>query len=427
MEELRLMLDDQLGLKGLCGEDTVVPFLQNNMMKTEKILPSPFAEVSVEHILHHYNRKPKVIYLCVLVLVVGSFGSLFFIKVDISVQAQGIIKTPSERVYPKASGSGYIQYVHPKLQENVRVMAGDTLIVIGRDVWDEQLRSITFRKVELNRLLSDLNLLTNLPYKEIGEVYERTYTFQTALYRQNYQLFYHRFQNTMEHYFAVQKSYGRNKLLFERQVIALADFEQIAQEYDNAVSGFSTLYNEQMNQWRQEQQKYRDEINDLTSRLIQLTLQKQELTITAPVTGSVQQLQGLKIGNYISEGEVLMEISPEGTLYAECWIGPHNIGFIHNGQQAVIQIDALNYNEWGMLQASVTDMASDVVFLDGRPFFKVYCKPQKEYLLLKNGYTGKIIKGMTLNVRFMVTRRTLFQWIYDKMDNWLNPNIVTGA
>jgi HlyD family secretion protein len=35
-----------------------------------------------------------------------------------------------------------------------------------------------------------------------------------------------------------------------------------------------------------------------------------------------------------------------------------------------------------------------------------------------------IKKGMTVQVRFLVTRRTLFQLLFDKADDWLNPNRI---
>ena len=157
-----------------------------------------------------------------------------------------------------------------------------------------------------------------------------------------------------------------------------------------------------------------------------MTTQKQELTVISPTTGSVQQLHGLKIGNFLTEGEILMEISPEGDIYAECYVSPRDIGLIQVGQEAILQIDAFNYNEWGMLQAQVTDIANDVMLQDGaqQPFFKVFCTPERNYMTLKNGYSGQLKKGMTFSIRFMVTRRTLFQLLYDKMDNWLNPNNI---
>ena len=396
-------------------------------MANNKILPSSFTEISVEHILNKYSRTPQIIYLTVLILIVIGFISLFFIHVDVSVKAQGMLKTSGERIYPKASGSGYVQYVNPALKENVQMTAGDTLIVIGREVWDEQLHAALQRTDELRVLLVDLKLLTNIPYKSIQGNYPANLIFQTAVYKQNYQLFCRRYQSSLQLFEAVQKNYEREKLLYSKGVIALADFEQAQDEYDQTIARLATLYNEQMNQWHLEQQKYQEEQTDIQSRINQLTIQKQELTVIAPVTGSIQQLNGLKIGNYVTEGEILMEISPEGTLYAECFVSPKDIGLIQVGQQAILQIDAFNYNEWGMLQAEVSDVAHDVILQEAmqQPFFKVFCLPQKDYLQLKNGYMGQLKKGMTFSVRFTVSRRTLFQLLYDKMDNWLNPNNIT--
>jgi len=33
---------------------------------------------------------------------------------------------------------------------------------------------------------------------------------------------------------------------------------------------------------------------------------------------------------------------------------------------------------------------------------------------------------MTLRALFFVTRRTLFQLLYDKADDWLNPNVTSS-
>jgi len=42
------------------------------------------------------------------------------------------------------------------------------------------------------------------------------------------------------------------------------------------------------------------------------------------------------------------------------------------------------------------------------------CSLGQKFLELKNGYPGKLNKGMTLQARFVVTRRSLWQLIYDK-------------
>ena len=430
-KELRAWLDDLLRAKrSVCKRKRGSFFSCKNhpptpMTNVSQILPSGFTEISAEQILHTCNRGPKIVYLSVLVLIITGFASLFFIKVDVSVQAQGILKTVGERVYPKASGSGYIQYLNPLLKEYAQVTAGDTLIIIERGVWTEQWRNAKQRENELNHLLADLELLTALPRKEYGAMYDEISNLHTASYRQNHQLFRSRYQSGVQHFVSVQKNYERDKLLFDRNVLALADFEQTQYEYDKALLGLSLMYSEQLSQWCMEQQKYRDEQIDIRSKITQLLLQQQELTLLAPVTGTIQQLPGLQIGNYVAEGETLMEISPDGALLAECYLMPRDIGLMRVGQQALLRIDAFNYNEWGMVEAQVTDIAQDIFLFDNQPFFKVICTPEKTFLSLKNGYTGRLKKGMTFSVSFMVTRRTLFQWLYDKMDKWLNPNIAT--
>ena len=47
----------------------------------------------------------------------------------------------------------------------------------------------------------------------------------------------------------------------------------------------------------------------------------------------------------------------------------------------------------------------------------------KNYLQLKNGYKGQIGKGMTLTARFYLLDRTLWQLLFDRVDDWFNPNL----
>ena len=164
----------------------------------QKILPSSFTEISVEHILRKYSRTPKIIYWCVLIVFVVGFVSMFFIQVDVSVRAQGILRTPGERVFPRATGTGHIQYINPILRENAIITAGDTLIIIGRDTWGEQRQASKQRLQELEDLLADLTILTNIPYRGTRGNYARISDFQTTVYEQSFELFRRRHQNNLQ-------------------------------------------------------------------------------------------------------------------------------------------------------------------------------------------------------------------------------------
>jgi len=39
----------------------------------------------------------------------------------------------------------------------------------------------------------------------------------------------------------------------------------------------------------------------------------------------------------------------------------------------------------------------------------------------KNGVKGLLKKGMSVSAHFIITRRSLFDLLYQKMDDWVNP------
>ena len=110
---------------------------------------------------------------------------------------------------------------------------------------------------------------------------------------------------------------------------------------------------------------------------------------------------------------------------AECMVSPKDIGFIKKNQKVKFQIDAYNYNQWGLLEGKVVDIDQNITVNQqtGEAYFKVRCVMDKNYLQLKNGYKGQIGKGMTLTARFYLLDRTLWQLLFDRVDDWFNPNL----
>jgi HlyD family secretion protein len=43
------------------------------------------------------------------------------------------------------------------------------------------------------------------------------------------------------------------------------------------------------------------------------------------------------------------------------------------------------------------------------------------HLTLRNGRRGDLKKGMNVVAHFMLTRRSLFDLLYQKIDQWINP------
>ena len=116
-------------------------------------------------------------------------------------------------------------------------------------------------------------------------------------------------------------------------------------------------------------------------------------------------------------------VNPDSTLYAEINVSTRNIGYIAKNMPVNIQIGSFNHNEWGKISGKVTEISSDFMTdaSGNNVFYKVKCSMDKNYLLRKNGIKGVLKKGMSVSAHFRITKRSLFDLLFQKMDDWANP------
>ncbi|QNL52062.1 HlyD family efflux transporter periplasmic adaptor subunit [Olivibacter sp. SDN3] len=386
-------------------------------MATEKLIfPSEIIEFTTEHHFYRYNSRSNIIYQAVLCITVLAFISLFFIKVDVSVNGQGLLTAINERNMVKAPISGRIKQVYVKL--NQEVQANDILFTIETNQLNEQSSFNTQRRIEISQRLSDLRKLTHLRENStIGNL-----SLQSALYRQQYNLYIQQYSDAQLHLENAQGIYERNKKLYDKQVISDAEFEKVHFDYQAALNKKRLIHEQQINQWQTDLNSLNAELMDLTSQHERFEQEKDLYTVKAPINGSLQQFNGILPGNFVTVGETVVEISPDSGLIAIIGITPRDIGLLRPDMPVRLQIDAFNYHEWGMVSGSIVDISKDVDIDENRSaIFQVKCQLQQGSLYLPNGYEGRLKKGMSVQARFQIARRSLFQLLYDKVDNWLNP------
>lgn len=92
----------------------------------------------------------------------------------------------------------------------------------------------------------------------------------------------------------------------------------------------------------------------------------EQLRITSPVDGVVQQLTVHTIGGVVPAAQALMLIVPnQSTIELEAYIENKDIGFAHEGQAAQVKIDAYEYSKYGTVPAIVTHISRDAVDFSG--------------------------------------------------------------
>ena len=146
--------------------------------------------------------------------------------------------------------------------------------------------------------------------------------------------------------------------------------------------------------------------------------------VLAPISGTIESFSGLQVGSFLNASQPIATISAVDQLIVESTISPNDIGLIQKNQKVKFQIDAFNYNQWGLLEGKVIDIDRNITIQGEQAFFKVRSSLNSIEMKLQSGYKTKVSKGMTLTSRYIITRRSLFDLLFDKVDDWLNPKKV---
>jgi HlyD family secretion protein len=381
----------------------------------KQIFPKEIIENSAEVHQFRHSTRSKVIYVIILVALIGTFGALPFLRVDVYTSARGIIKPNKDRVGLNVINSGRI--LHSKIINNRSVYKGDTLLVIDDNGIDDRLGFLTYQLKETTLFIEDLTVLLGkgkvLKNGLVSSKYQRVYLQYTQKLRE-----------LRVRYTKVKRDFDRNKILYDKGVISKSEFENKHFEYDLAISDIDQFKKQQKTTWQADLTQYQNELKEVRSNEEQLIKTKSQFIVTAPISGTILNVSPQELGNFISTGTQLGEISPDTDLLVECYVKPSDIGLLKERNQINFQIDAYNYNQWGLATGEVIEIGNDMELMENQPVFKVRCKMHQKSLSLKNGFTASLKKGMTLNANFELTQRSLFDLLYDKMDDWLNPSRI---
>lgn len=387
-----------------------------------QIFPPEILEFTSDYHFQQHHTRSNAVYMMILLIIVAAFVSLFLIAVDVSVRSAGVVRATDNRNEIKALVSGRIDSL--MVRENQRVRKGQTLLTIEADIIREQNQLVKAQKSDFDNQVRDLKILLHLSRTNN---WSRKPGLTSGLYKQDFALFWQKITDAKTTLITVEKDFARNKKLHDVKAISELEYDRAVLLHTSAQNRIKTLMEEEEARWESELTNLQMKVRELKSQNAQFQREKDFYIVKAPISGTIQDLKGLQTGSIVSANEFLAEISPDEAIVAEMFVEPKDIGLIRPGTKARLQVDAYNYNQWGLATGHVASVSSDV-YTNGKepPYFKVRCVLDQDALSLPNGYKGKIKKGMTVQARFLVTRRTLFQLLYDKTDNWLNPNLVTS-
>lgn len=357
----------------------------------------------------------RVIYITIILVFVGLLISLPITFVQISSQSQGLIRSKSDNTSLTSIVSGQVAYI--KIQENSSIYKNDTLLII------DNLGIQTKKTSNYQSYAGLIQQINDLDYLLSGR--DNITRIKTSLYQKKLQQYKQERDELLLEFRQRKIEYERNNSLYQDGVLAEMEFLVFKNNFDNVKARLDKLASHQQANWQIEKKAIQERILDIRTEIQQLQNEQKSYFILAPFSGTILNYDGTQKGSFVSAGQTIAQIAPDDSMIVECYVAPKDIGFIKKDQTVKFQVHAFNYNQWGLATGKVLDIDKNLnVQQNGSPFFRVRCSLDTPYLQLNNGYKGHLIKGITLTARFAIAERSLYQLLFDKMDDWFNPKMV---
>ena len=384
--------------------------------------PLPEANNSIQCYLAEFSPYSKVFYVSLILIVFFGLAMLPFCYVNVITRTEGIIRPFQERTVVRSLMSATIQSVH--CEDGSTVKKGDTLILFQQLNYTAQKEYITQKINNCTKLINDLKLLTQPDVWKDSTINNR---LQTAVYRSQYLHFYDQLQEKDILNKKLQKDILLYDPLLREKVIAPNEFADIRFQLLQASAVFQLQISKQISQWQQElieQQKllvaYKTENSNLLANA-------QSYIVKAPITGTVLMQEPLYTGAAVLPSGELLSISPAQDLIVECWISPSDRVTIYHGHTITYSIPEIRNQMSTTLEGKVISIAEDYTLVNNKPLFRVKCSLNQTRVQLQNGFSYVLGRGLLLETRFLLARKSCWELLYQQLYDWFNPGTLSQS
>lgn len=379
-----------------------------------ELLAGAMVEDCIEAHLARHAPTGRALYLTILALTIVAGAAMVVVQVPVSVQATGVIRPIVERQEARAAESGIVQAMY--VGDGDRVRAGDTLLTLDSRAVAVRLAASDAITATYRNELADLTALlavenAPLPWARVSSSHRRQQAreYTTILAELDARAAFER------------RETDRLRVLLARGFVAPEQLESQAGAQRAAEAAAREHVERMRSTWSDAHVRVTNELQRLVAERVEITEALARHVVIAPVDGTLEMSASLSSGSVLQQGERVATISPNTDLIGEALLPARNIALVQRGTPARLMIDALNYREWGVVHATVLEVADDASFTGEQPVFRVRCGLARNELRLRGGQRASLGKGMTFRARFVIAERSLVQLLFDGIDDWLNP------
>lgn len=375
---------------------------------------------SVELLLGELARPTRAIYVAALVLIIAGLAALPLVRVSVSVQADGVIRPTIEKQEARAPVAGAVARV--LVREGQTVRPGEALVTIASPDLDERLALLHSQAAQQQTEIADLARLA-----AVRDFTGGVPPLTTDQYRREYVAARTEAAANDVQGREARKNLQRTTELQAGRVASQQDVDDRQFQLEKTETEQARIHDSHVRDWETALAAERNALRGNDAERMQLEAQRRLYTVSAAAGGTIEQMRSVAPGAYVALNDLLVTLSPDSRMLAEVYVSPRDIGLIRPGTHVRLLLDAFNYREWGTIDGVVTEVSGDYIVTDQRPVFRVRCRLDGDHVALRNGYVGHVGKGMTFRARFVVADRSLWQLLYDTVDDWMNPVLQSSG
>lgn len=159
-----------------------------------------------------------------------------------------------------------------------------------------------------------------------------------------------------------------------------------------------------------------EQIGQMAPEVLRTGQRDHQMTLRAPVAGTVQQLAVHTVGGVVTPAQPLLAVVPsEEALEVEATILNKDIGFVRSGQPVTVKVESFPYTRYGYLTGKVVSVSHDAMQDEKLGLvFPVRVKLDKATLQI-DGVNVRLTAGMNLSAEIKTGKRRVIDYLLSPM------------
>lgn len=174
----------------------------------------------------------------------------------------------------------------------------------------------------------------------------------------------------------------------------------------------------------QQKSEVQQRAKSIEQELVKAVERKRQQTLTAPVDGTIQQLDVHTVGGVVTPAQPLMQIVPANSkIEIEAKILNKDIGFVRKGQQAEIKIESFPFTKYGTIDGVVRHVYADAVEDEQNGLAYPARISMARTTMLVGTKTANLSPGMSVTIEIKTGKRRIIDYILAPLQEYQDESL----